>query len=133
MLDTRCYACAENIRTEQNMNGKLAEKVYQGNGIFKCPWCGDILNLSKDTYKIKIERLYEEDTLYTEFLELDPKLNNEDSQYAFKLDMDELDIFENISIGKYELEILWYYFECGGFEGEEWDVKIEILSEEELE
>jgi hypothetical protein len=141
MMDTRCYNCAENLDKFFDTNNlsempKYSYMGYQGRGIFKCPRCGSINDLSKNTYTIKISRFYDEyGELDTEFLELDPKLSlgKAEGIDIFKSDMGEFDIFEDIPVGKYELEVLWYYYECGGYEGEEWDLNIEILSEEELE
>lgn len=125
MLDTRCYACATKFNT-------FVRYEHQVKGIFKCPRCGDILDLSKDTYTIKILRFYDiYGELETKILKLDPKFKA-DGKDIFEQDMYEMDMFDNIPVGKYELEVLWYYYKCGDMYGEEWDIEMEILSEEEI-
>lgn len=137
-MDTRCYACAENtdkffdIEVEPENMPKYSYVEYRGNGIFICPKCKNILDISKNTYTIIVQRKYDEfGELETEILQTDPKLKD-DGKDQFEQDMYELDIFEDLPVGKYKLDVLWYYYECGGFEGEEWDINIEILSEEEI-
>ena len=142
MVDTRCYKCvtdANELHDIENFGNyifypKYSNMEYQGNGIFECPRCSDILDLSTKTHTTKISRKYDEDgSLYTEFLQHDEKLiNSKGGVEQFEDDMIELDIFDDIPWGTYVLEVLWYYYECGVMEGPEWDVKIEILSETEV-
>ncbi len=106
---------------------------YQGKGIFKCPRCGHILDKNKDIFITIVQRKYDEfGGLETEILETDRKLTG-DGKDGFEQDMYELDVFEYLPVGVHKLEVLWYYYECGGYEGEEWDVKIEILLEEDID
>ncbi len=139
MIDTRCYKCvigAERLRDmdfdpdKENYHPDYAHKVYQGRGVFKCPRCREITDLSSKTYTIKISREYDEDgSLISNILEFDTKLNQKDKE-VFEQDMLELDIFDDIPWGKYVLEVMWYYYRCGGYEyPDECDIKIEILSE----
>ena len=138
MIDTRCYNCIEkpdifDIEVEPKNMQKYAEIEYQENGIFKCPKCGDIQDYSNKTYITIVQRKYDEfGEFETEILETDPKLIG-DNKDGFEQDMYELDIFENLPVGIYKLDVLWYYYDCGGYEGAEWDVQIEILSEDNIE
>lgn len=137
MIDTRCYSCAEEIEITDIESPPLIDGYitmeYRGGGIFKCPECSNILDLSKNTYTTIIQRKYDEfGELETEILETDRKFTG-DGKNGFEQDMYELDIFDYLPVGIHKLEVLWYYYECGGCDGEEWDVKIEILSEEEID
>ncbi len=139
MLDTRCYNCGAGIESISDSettqySPKFSEYEYQGKGIFKCPKCGHILDLSSDTYTIKILRFCDEDTweLDTKILEFDLKLTGEGKD-IFEQDMYDMNAFDSITAGKYELEVLWYYYQCGGYEfPDEYDLKLEILSEEKI-
>jgi hypothetical protein len=139
-MDTRCYSCIINPVEYDDLDGtysinnpKYSNYVYQENGIFRCPRCGHILNKTTDIFTTTIQRKYNEyGELETEILETDQKLT-EDGKYVFEQDMYELDVFEDIPFGKYKLDVLWYYYKSGGYENPyEWDVKIEILSEEDI-
>ncbi len=73
-----------------------------------------ILDLSKNTYITIVQRKYDEfGELEIEILETDQKLIN-DGKDAFEEDMCEFDIFKELPVGIYRLEVLWYYYECGG-------------------
>ena len=140
MFDTRCYNCVLNPDKFDDLDGcytennpKYAIYIYEGEGIFKCSRCGNILDLSTSIFTTIVQRKYNEyGELETEILETDPKLK-EEGKDSFEQDMYELDIFEDLPVGIYKLDIMWYYYECGGYDCTEWDVKIEILSEEELD
>ena len=142
MIDTRCYKCVVGAGRlcdidfspdRSNFHPDYAHKQYQGGGIFKCPRCDDVTDLSSKTYTIKVSREYDEDgSLFSNILEFDPKFSQK-SKEVFKDDMLELDIFENFPWGRYILDVMWYYYQCGSYEyPDEWDVKIEILSDREV-
>ncbi len=134
MLDTRCWNCAKNIEVwddAKDYHPDFAYKEYQGKGIFKCPRCNDILDISDSTYIIKISREYDEEgELFTNFIEYDHSLK--DGKDSFEEDMNEYDVFDHLPFGKYLLEVYWLYYQCGGYEyPNEWDLDYAILMEEE--
>lgn len=134
MIDTRCYNCAPDPEyfDGEPHDDTLVEMEYKGEGRFVCPECGNVLDLSNDTYKITIQRVYDENgELYSRELEVDPRLLDRLKKSDFIADMIDFEVFEHLPIGKYKLEVLWYYYQCGG-EEPDWDVEIDILSEEEL-
>ena len=137
MIDTRCFNCAAeleiiNENSPINIDG-YSEYEYKGGGIFKCPECYFVLDLSNSTYITIVQRKYDEfGELETEILETDRRLKG-DKKDGFETDMYELDIFEDLPVGIYKLDVLWFYYECGGYDCAEWDVKIEILSDEEID
>jgi hypothetical protein len=143
MIDMKCYNCIINPDKFDDLDGdysidkpKYSIYKYEENGIFKCPRCGHILDKNNNIYTIIVQRKYDEcGELETEILEVysETKKIKENEKDGFEQDMYELAVFEDLSPGIYKFDVLWYYYECGGYEGTEWDVEIKVLSKEDID
>ena len=114
-MDTRCYNCF--LPSDDSTD--FAVNEYIGSGKFKCTRCGDILDLSEKTYVVEIERIIDDEKLYTTFLKLDNRLKD----FA-EPEEDIEDLFENLEEGKYSCDVYinWYYV-C-----DDWDCDTALFS-----
>ena len=108
MFDTRCYNC---VQPKDGPN-KFAEAAYQGNGILKCTRCGNILDVSDRTFVFEIERILDNNKLFTTFIKIYEMLND-----IYDVEADIEGLFNNLELGKYTCDVyIFYYCVC-----DDWD------------
>ena len=114
MIDTKCYSCLsfDSEYTEP------ADTKYIGSGKFKCVRCDTILDLSEHTYVVKIERIVDNNLLFTTFLKLDDRLKEFENP-----EEDIEDLFDNLEAGKYSCDVHIHWFPCC----DDWDVNVALF------
>ncbi len=129
MIDTRCWSCAV-IDNKEGTLLKAVDTEYKGKGIFKCPECKEILDLSDSTFMVDISRVqvHEDGWLITEFIKHDERIEPKNRD-GFEEDI--YDLFNDLPAGKYRCEVYMQWSKYG-YEGE-WDLETCLFSEEELE
>lgn len=126
MLNTQCYECAKDTNEVIDELGiskmDIVDRVYMGNGKFRCPRCGHILNAESNTYHTIFSIDFEGNL---SIIKTTVPRNNLD---AFIEDLQcEQDLYHTIpkEPGVYDAEIYCHYYHCGGYEyPDEWDCEI---------
>jgi len=148
-IDTNCYNCVAPSKEDPRQMDVQAHCEYQGKGIFKCPNCGWVLDLSRSTYDIRINVMVDPDCVddpnpWLEFEIIEPidPLIIEDSypkkQYDpekpqkvnKKLLLEEMHEYQEEwwdgSTGLFDVE-LFYLWTSSGYYMVEWDLDIVTL------
>ena len=125
-----CYPCATHTPL-----------TYQGKGLWHCDVCGHVLDLSEFVYSI-IVRYTEQGVCITSSDERLTRVRHEQKDpytYIQYLADDLKEGVDNISgypddhpHGFYDTEIFWCW-NCSDYEYDEWDLEMEILSEQHLQ
>lgn len=147
ILDTRCFACfkTDGVNFE---NDEFKEMKYVGNGIFNCE-CGETLDLSKNTYKVRIEAkidpdCYDDPKPWIEFSliepfdenivdyypkeQFNPEKKQEINKKSFLEDLQEYqEEWWDYSSGMFDLEIYYCWTKSGYYEVE-WDLELTLLT-----
>lgn len=118
LFDFGCWKCIDEMGYPQT------KMIYMGHGRFKCPACGAISEDIKDIYTLKIFRRYEDGYLFTEFIELDEKI---DLKWCLPEDDFEL-AFDDLPWGKYICDVYYHW----SYSGEDWDCDLQLLSAKEI-
>lgn len=129
--------------SEDGIYGNSTEMTYLGTGKFQCPKCGRIEDMSKDTYKVRLQFIKGTSTplgeyMCVEVLEpiFDQRLNgkwDEECTYSIKeILMEDLEMeFEHHDEGIFDCEILYNYYRTT-WEYEEYDYNLRILAESQI-
>ena len=122
--------------SEDGMTGQETQMDYRGQGVWKCPKCGNVEDLSKSYYRIrvKIEKKKEDKFEWFEnkLLEpFDPKLIAEKLIEVLQEEIVEGERFENHEVGLFDFEIIWYDYRCS-YEYEEYETVFDVISEQKV-
>lgn len=134
--NTRCYECSgdELFDIESYKAPDIIERIYDGKGMFRCPRCNHILDLSQNTYNTIISIDVNGDV---SVIRADEKLDNEgldkEGRDIFVTDLTDAFTFKSEDAGVYRCEVYWKYYQCDGYESDECDVTIEIFKKEKVE
>jgi hypothetical protein len=137
-----CYCTFDVDTDEMKIIAGPTDMVYIGDGKWKCPKCGYIEDLSDIVYNLVIEfvEVHEEDCVYVDFKILpcsDSRIltivNGEDYTVQKQMEEDFWDdgLFRNHPLGIFKINILYIWYRCS-YEYNEWDVDIELISEEKI-
>lgn len=141
----QCW-CTVNI-SEDKMTGKTTQMNHIGKGIFCCPKCGEKVDISDNTYKIRVRFYKKNDNVDMKIIKPfdDRLMTSVQDKYPDRLNKDVLeeDLYEgfpydkndyvlNHKIGVFDILIFWewdsYYTDCGT----EWDLEMFIIEEKEV-
>jgi len=142
-LDTRCYDCVIIALVSPTEHDNFATYDYEGKGMFKCPRCGHIWDLSKSTYdvRLKITKHGETDDEWLEIDVVEPYdpriLVKPKGELSIKEQMED-DLVEyqeeywDGSHGMFDVE-LYFQWSSSGYYTVEWDLEIEVLKKTVVE
>ena len=141
----QCYCTV--TCSEDKLTGKTTQMEHKGEGVFCCPKCNRILDISKSTYKVRLKFYKEGDDMGIKVIEpFDKRLMIPvQEQYPKRLNKDALeddlsddfpwatnDYILNHKMGIFDILMFWewdsYYTDCGT----EWDLEMFIIEEHEV-
>jgi len=136
-LDARCYNCVIMAEVSPSEHDDFALFDYGEKGIFKCPRCGSIWDISDDVYNVRLNvtKHGEPDDEWLEFeivKPIDPRiLVKPKNEVSIKEQMeDDLPEYQDEwwdgSHGIFDLEI-YFKWTKSGYYTPEWDLDIEVF------
>lgn len=145
LLDVRCYDCPD---FDPEAMTPIPKKEYIGDGKFKCPRCGHVMDLSGDTYKLRVryKEVTEDDESYVDIELLDPHDARLDAPYNPNHNKDlttgeallndmvqeaDNDLVQKHRLGVFDIEVFWIWYRCS-YEYDEWDMDLVVLKETEV-
>jgi len=140
-----CYCTFEVNGEKLEITTGPTKMNHEGNGIFKCPACKTIHDKSKAYFKIRVKIWYpypDCDNVRATIIEPYNKRLLENSsgdekitiswKYTLQEEITECEHFEKHKLGVFDMEVIFFGYECGGYDCREYETLFDVIKEVEV-